>query len=77
MLTTGVPLGTDWTSGELYELDWGENFGKLVRFRYPDEAFGCILPKLIDGGGEIQVGCLPDEVNILRSNGCFWSILIA
>jgi trichothecene 3-O-acetyltransferase len=60
--TTGVAMGTDWTSGCLYKDDWGKAFGPLVRFRYPGEAFNCIFPKLPDGGAEVLVSVMPEEV---------------
>ena len=62
---TGVTMGTDWTSGSLYGDDWGEAFGPLVRYRYPDEASNCILAKLPDGSAEVVVGVLPSEVKTL------------
>ncbi len=36
--TTGVGMGTDWTSGILYSQDWGTAFGLLIRYRYPGAA---------------------------------------
>jgi hypothetical protein len=72
--TTGVGMGTDWTSGGLYSLDWGEAFGGLVRYRYPGMIGGagsCILPKLRDGSAEVVVAVLPEEEELLRSEECF------
>ncbi|KAE9379430.1 hypothetical protein N431DRAFT_434425 [Stipitochalara longipes BDJ] len=72
--STGVAMGTDWTSGVLYEQDWGEDFGELVRFRYAGNFGGagcCILPKLRDGSAELVVGILPEEEELLRSEECF------
>jgi hypothetical protein len=71
MGTTGVAMGTDWTSGELYSQDWGRNFGPLERFRYPNEAFCCVLPRLPDGSAEVLVSVMADEVDILQGNECF------
>jgi trichothecene 3-O-acetyltransferase len=67
--TTGVAMGTDWTSGFLYSEDWGKAFGPLVKYRYPGvagEAFNCIMPKLPDGGAELIVSVMPGEVEVLR-----------
>ncbi|OCL09698.1 hypothetical protein AOQ84DRAFT_15204 [Glonium stellatum] len=64
--TTGVAMGTDWTSGKLYSEGWGEAFGPLVRYRYPGEVFNCIMPKLPDGGAELLVSVMPEEVEVLR-----------
>lgn len=69
--TTGVAVGTDWTSGMVYGEDWGEVFGPLVRYRYPCEAFNCVLPKLRNGGAEVMVAVMPREVELLRSGECF------
>lgn len=72
--TTGVGMGTDWTSGSLYGDDWGKEFGKMVRFRYPggEGEAGCgILPKLLDGGAEVEVAILPEEVGFLRGEEGF------
>ena len=77
--TTGVGMGTDWTSGSLYEDDWGEAFGKMVRFRYPGgegQAGCCILPKLLDGGAEVVVAVLPDEVEVLRGEEGFGKYIV-
>ena len=65
--TTGVGMGTDWTSGTIYNDDWGKSFGPVVRFRYPGEAFNCILPKLPDGSAEVMVAVMPEEVQVLKS----------
>jgi hypothetical protein len=72
--TTGVAMGTDWTSGMLYSQDWGEAFGPLIRYRYPGvvgSAGGCILPKLPDGSAEVVVSVTPEEESLLRSVECF------
>lgn len=69
--TTGVAMGTDWTSGELYGHDWGKAFGPLVRYRYPDEAGNCIFPRLPDGAAEVLVGVTPQEVGMLWNDECF------
>jgi hypothetical protein len=72
--TTGVAVGTDWTSGMLYYQDWGEAFGPLIRFRYPgvvESAGCCILPKLPDGSAEAVVSVMPEEESLLRSVECF------
>lgn len=65
--TTGIAMGTDWTSGELYTHDWGNAFGPLIRYRFPDEAFNSILPKLPDSSAELQVSVLPEEVEKLEA----------
>ena len=60
-------MGTDWTSGEVYSQDWGLNFGPLVRYRYPgEEGTNCVMPKLPDGGAEVFVSVMPQEVEMLR-----------
>jgi trichothecene 3-O-acetyltransferase len=67
--TTGVGMGTDWTSGLLYGKDWGEAIGPLVRYRYPGvvgDAINCVMPKLPDGGAEVVVSIMPEEVEILK-----------
>jgi Trichothecene 3-O-acetyltransferase-like N-terminal domain len=72
--TTGVAMGTDWTSGMLYSQDWGEAFGPLIRYRYPGHEGGggcCILPKLLNGAAEVTVSVMPQEEDILRSDECF------
>ncbi|TKA48272.1 hypothetical protein B0A54_01765 [Friedmanniomyces endolithicus] len=70
--TTGVAMGTNWTSGAVYLDNWGEAFGPVVRFRYPGEAgSNAILPKLPDGGAEVMVSVGPDEVDTLRGEECF------
>lgn len=72
--TTGVAMGTDWSSGSLYSDDWGEAFGPVVSFRYPGgvgDAFTCVLPKLPDGGAEVVVAVMPDEVGVLTSDEGF------
>lgn len=71
--TTGVGMGTDWTSGPaLYEQqDWGEAFGgKLVRFRYPDESCNCVMPRLPNGDAEVVVSVMASEVEFLKSEEC-------
>lgn len=73
--TTGVAMGTDWTSGVLYEHDWGSNFGHMIRFRYPDEPATCILPRLPDGSAEIQVSVQAGEMALLKSEECFGKYL--
>lgn len=75
--TTGVPMGTDWTSSMLYSLDWGEAFGPLVRYRYPGEQFNCVMPKLPDGGAELVVSVLPEEVETLKGAECFGKYISA
>ena len=72
--TTGVGMGTDWTSGMLYSQDWGTAFGPLIRYRYPGGpgvAGCCILPKLPDGSAEVVVSVMPEEESLLRSAECF------
>ena len=70
--TTGVAMGTNWTSGAMYQDDWGEAFGRMVRFRYPGEAgLVAVLPKLPDGSAEIIVSVMPEEVETLESEECF------
>lgn len=64
--TTGVAMGTDWTSGSLYKDDWGKAFGRVARYRYPGEAFCAIMPKLPDGGAEVMVSVMPKEVEFLK-----------
>lgn len=64
--TTGVAMGTAWTSGALYDFDWGKDFGKMTSYRMPDEAFNTVLPKLVNGGAEIAVGVMPEEVEKLK-----------
>lgn len=74
MLTTGVAMGTDWGSGALYSADWGEGFGRLVSYRYPGgpgDAMNCVMPKLLDGGAELIVAVMPDEVEALKGTECF------
>lgn len=66
--TTGVAMGTDWTSGSLYSEDWGKAFGPMVRYRYPGvigEAGSCVMPKLPDGGAEVIVSVMPEETEVL------------
>lgn len=70
--STGVPMGTDWTSSSLYDHDWGTSFGKLVRFRYPgEEGSTAILPKLPDGSAEVMVAVMKSEVEVLKGDECF------
>jgi hypothetical protein len=77
--TTGFPMGTDWTGGpEVYGYDWGSAFGgvlggggrdgngRMVRYRYPDEAFNVVFPRLPDGSAEVVVAVLPDEVEVVK-----------
>ncbi|KAH8674216.1 hypothetical protein BX600DRAFT_227139 [Xylariales sp. PMI_506] len=73
--TTGVAMGTDWSSGELYGHDWGAAFGPLVRYRFPNEAFNCILPKLPDGSTELSLSVMPQEKDLLLSDECFGKYL--
>lgn len=66
--TTGVAMGTDWTSASLYNEDWGEAFGPVVRYRYPGvvgESGICVMPKLPDGGAEVIVSVMPEEAEVL------------
>ncbi|KAK1072754.1 hypothetical protein LTR12_016025 [Friedmanniomyces endolithicus] len=70
--TTGVAMGTNWTSGAVYLDDWGDAFGPVVRFRYPGEAgSNAILPKLPDGAAEVMVSVGPNEVETLKGGECF------
>ena len=69
--STGVAMGTDWTSGSLYSHDWGSAFGPLVKYRYPGEAGNCVMPKLPDGGAELIVAVMPQEVEMLKGITCF------
>nr|KAK5447340.1 hypothetical protein LTR18_002919 [Exophiala xenobiotica] len=68
--TTGFPMGTDWTGGpEVYGYDWGSAFGGkggMVRYRYPDEAFNVVFPRLPDGSAEVVVAVLADEVEVVK-----------
>jgi trichothecene 3-O-acetyltransferase len=73
--TTGVAMGTDWTSGELYEQDWGQEFGGLVRYRFPGESFNCIFPKLLDGSAELVLSVMPQEKEFLLCDTCFGKYL--
>jgi hypothetical protein len=76
--TTAVGMGTDWTSAELYDQDWGEIFGPLVSYRYPGTQGGgisCIMPKLQDGGAEVFVSVMPEEVELLSGPECFGKYL--
>ncbi|KUJ13689.1 uncharacterized protein LY89DRAFT_687083 [Mollisia scopiformis] len=78
--TIAVAMGTDWTSSSLYSDDWGEAFGKVVRFRYPGtigEAFNCVYPKLPDGSAEVMVGVMPEEVDALKGPEGFGKYLEA
>jgi hypothetical protein len=63
--TTGLAMGTDWSSGSLYSEDWGKAFRPVVRYRYPGEASNCIMPKLPNGGAELIVSVMPEEVKVL------------
>jgi hypothetical protein len=74
--STGVPMGTDWTSSSLYEHDWGQDFGRVVRFRYPgDEGSTCIFPKLGDASAEMVVAVMKNEIDILKGEECFGKYL--
>jgi hypothetical protein len=65
--TTGMGMGTDWTSVEVYSQDWGPAFGPLARYRYPgEEGTNCVMPKLPNGGAELFVSVMPREVEMLR-----------
>ncbi|QDS76206.1 hypothetical protein FKW77_008340 [Venturia effusa] len=74
--TTGVAMGTAWTSGALYEFDWGDDFGNMISYRMPDEAFNAVLPRLMDGGAEIVVSVMPDEVDKLKSIESFMKYVV-
>lgn len=74
-LTTGIPMGTDWTSVSMYEDDWGEAFGRIVRNRYPNEPSNCIMPKLPDGSAEVMVSVMPGEVDFLQGEEGFGKYL--
>jgi hypothetical protein len=69
--TTGVAMGTAWTSGCLYDFDWGEAFGKMHAYRLPNDAFNVIMPKLPSGGAEILVSVMPDELEKLKGMESF------
>ncbi|KIX96975.1 uncharacterized protein Z520_07089 [Fonsecaea multimorphosa CBS 102226] len=71
--STGVAMGTDWTSSALYQQDWGTAFGGApVRYRYPSEpGVNCIMPKLPDGAAEVIVSVMEGEVDRLSSEECF------
>jgi hypothetical protein len=72
--TTGVAMGTDWTSTSMYSGDWGDAFGPVVRYRYPDavgDGGNCILPKLPDGSAEVMVGVMLDEVEVIKGQEGF------
>ena len=74
--STGVAMGTDWTSRMVYDDDWGRAFGPVVRYRYPSgQPFNCVLPKLPDGSAELIVCVMPDEVELLKSAECFGKYL--
>ena len=75
--STGVAMGTDWTSFGLYEHDWGKVFGRnVVRFRYPgEEGTNVIFPKVGDGSADVAVAVMPDEVEVLRGEECFGKYL--
>ena len=78
--TTGVAMGTDWTSGSLYSEDWGKEFGPVVRYRYPGvvgEAGNCVMPKLPDGGAEVMVSVMPEEVEVLKGAEGFGKYAVA
>ena len=62
-------MGTDWTGGEVYAYDWGSAFdgnGRIVSYRYPNEAFNCVFPRLPDGSAEVVVAVLPGEVEVVK-----------
>ncbi|TAQ87702.1 hypothetical protein B7494_g3985 [Chlorociboria aeruginascens] len=69
--TTGLAMGTSWTSGVLYGADWGQAFGPLVRYRYPAGPGNWIMPKLPDGSAEVVVGVMPSEMEILKGEEGF------
>ncbi|EXJ70543.1 uncharacterized protein A1O5_06613 [Cladophialophora psammophila CBS 110553] len=71
--STGVAMGTDWTSSPLYDQDWGTVFGGVpVRYRYPGEpGLNCVMPKLPDGAAEVIVSVMENEVDKLSSEDCF------
>jgi hypothetical protein len=72
--TTGVAMGTDWTSTSMYSDDWGKAFGPVVRYRYPGavgDGGNCILPKLPDGSAEVIVGVMPEEMEMLKGKDGF------
>lgn len=73
--TTGLAMGTAWTSGSVYRQDWGKAFGQLARYRHPGEVFNCVMPKLPDGSAELMVSVMPDEVGALKSADCFGKYL--
>lgn len=67
--STAVAMGTDWTSGGLYDQEWGEAFGRARRCRYPGipGAVGhYIAPRLPDGSAEVCVAVGKGEVEWLR-----------
>ncbi|KAG0648423.1 hypothetical protein D0Z07_5347 [Hyphodiscus hymeniophilus] len=72
--TTGVGMRTDWKGGKLYSQDWGKVFGPVIRARYPGsegEAGNGVMPKLPDGGAEVDVAVMPTEVEFLKSEDGF------
>ncbi|KIW35421.1 uncharacterized protein PV07_02118 [Cladophialophora immunda] len=71
--STGVAMGTDWTSSALYQQDWGTEFGGApARYRYPNEpGVNCIMPKLPDGAAEVIVSVMEGEAARLSSEECF------
>jgi len=77
--TVDVAMGTDWTSGGVYDGDWGQAFGRLERLRYPgEEGLNAIMPKLRyrgKGGAEVIISVLPDEADLLRSEEYFGKYL--
>jgi trichothecene 3-O-acetyltransferase len=65
--STGVAMGTDWTSHEVYQHDWGKAFGKLKAFRYPgEEGTNVIFPKRRDGGADIVIAACEDEHDTVK-----------
>ncbi|OAP59490.1 hypothetical protein AYL99_06788 [Fonsecaea erecta] len=71
--STGVAMGTDWTSSALYQQDWGAAFaGTPARYRYPSEpGLNAIMPKLPDGAAEVIVSVMEGEMENLSSGECF------
>lgn len=66
--TTGVAMGSAWTSGSVYREDWGNAFGPVIRYRTAGvvgEPVNWIMPKLSDGGAELVVSVMPEEVEVL------------
>ncbi|OAL34698.1 hypothetical protein AYO20_06115 [Fonsecaea nubica] len=76
--STGVAMGTDWTSSALYQQDWGAAFGGApARYRYPGEpGVNCVMPKLPDGAAEVIVSVMESELDMLTSEECFGKYII-